>query len=118
MSRDDGERPDGLTLIPWEKGQSLVWDTTCIDTLADSFLHKSAQKCESAAEFAQNKKHSNYSYIKSRNYAFTAFAVEKIGNQLNEISVETIVQRISWHSPFITPKCEVFFLEEMKDFED
>ena len=114
LSRDDGKRPDGLTLIPWEKGQSLVWDTTCIDTLADSYLYKSTQKSGSAAEFAQNKKHSNYSYIKSQNYAFTAFAVEsfgpwsseahnlikKIGKKLNEISGDNrsknfLVQRIS-----------------------
>lgn len=26
LSQDDGKPPDGITLIPWEKGQKLVWD--------------------------------------------------------------------------------------------
>jgi len=79
LSRDDGKKPDGITLTPWERGQSLVWDATCIDTVADSYLHKSSQKSGSAAEFAHNKKHGLYTYIKSQNYNFVAFAVETFG---------------------------------------
>ncbi|XP_063538102.1 uncharacterized protein LOC134747408 [Cydia strobilella] len=30
LSRTDGKRPDGLTLVPWAKGRSLLWDATCI----------------------------------------------------------------------------------------
>jgi len=29
---NDGRRPDGLTLGPWYRGRSLVWDTTVVDT--------------------------------------------------------------------------------------
>jgi len=114
LSRDDGKKPDGLTLFPWERGQSLVWDATCIDTVAVSYLRISALESGSAAEFAQNKKHSNYTYIKSQNYFFVAFAVEtfgpwssdsiklidKIGKKLNDISGDRrsksfLIQRIS-----------------------
>jgi hypothetical protein len=35
LSRDDGKRPDGMTLVPWIKGQPLVWEVTVVDTLAD-----------------------------------------------------------------------------------
>ena len=28
LDRQDGKRPDGLTLIPWHGGRSLVWDVT------------------------------------------------------------------------------------------
>jgi hypothetical protein len=28
LSRDEGKRPDGMTLVPWIKGQPLVWDLT------------------------------------------------------------------------------------------
>jgi hypothetical protein len=40
LSRDDGKRPDGMTLVPWIKGQPLVWDVTIVDTLADSYVLK------------------------------------------------------------------------------
>jgi hypothetical protein len=38
LSRDDGKRPDGMTLVPWIKGQPVVWDVTVVDTLADSYV--------------------------------------------------------------------------------
>ena len=34
LSRDDGERPDGLTLVPWQSGRSATWDVTVVHTLA------------------------------------------------------------------------------------
>jgi hypothetical protein len=30
-----------MTLVPWIKGQPLVWDVTVVDTLADSYVLKS-----------------------------------------------------------------------------
>jgi len=33
LSRDDGKRPDVLTVISWSNGLCLVWDFTCPDTL-------------------------------------------------------------------------------------
>ena len=39
LYRSDGRRPDGLSLIPWSQGRSLVWDATCRDTFAPSYLH-------------------------------------------------------------------------------
>jgi len=30
LDRQDGKRPDGLTLIPWHGGRSLVWDVTVV----------------------------------------------------------------------------------------
>jgi len=38
LTRLDGKRPDGLTLIPWQDGKSLMWDVTVVSTLADSYL--------------------------------------------------------------------------------
>ena len=28
LSRSDGKRPDGKSLVPWESGRPLVWDAT------------------------------------------------------------------------------------------
>jgi hypothetical protein len=43
LSRDDGKRPDGITLVPWIKGQPLVWDVTIVDTLANSYVLKTSE---------------------------------------------------------------------------
>lgn len=47
LNRDDGRRSDGVTIIPWHKAQ--LWDATCIETLALSYVHFTAL-------IAQNKK--------------------------------------------------------------
>jgi hypothetical protein len=60
LSRDDGKRPDGMTLVPWIKG--LVWDVTIVDTLADSYVLKTSEVSSFAAEMACSK-HSKYSSI-------------------------------------------------------
>jgi hypothetical protein len=31
---------NGATVIPWSKGQRLIWDVTCVDALADSYMRK------------------------------------------------------------------------------
>jgi hypothetical protein len=43
LSRNDRKRPDGMTLVPWIKDQSLVWDVTVVDTLADSYVLKTSE---------------------------------------------------------------------------
>jgi hypothetical protein len=78
-SCDDGKRPDGMTLVPWIKGQPLVWDVTVVDTLADSYVLKSSEASGSAAEMACKRKHSKYSSIISSNYVFKGLAFETLG---------------------------------------
>lgn len=36
LTRDDGKRVDGMTLVPWSQGCTLIWDATCTDTFAPS----------------------------------------------------------------------------------
>lgn len=31
--RKDAKKPDGLTVIQWKSGRTLIWDITCADTL-------------------------------------------------------------------------------------
>jgi hypothetical protein len=80
--RDDGKRPDGITIIPWKKGKSLVWDFTCNDTLASSYLSKSSISPKSAANLADLKKRKYKSL--SDNYFFVAFSVETLGPWSND----------------------------------
>ncbi|KAI5637191.1 hypothetical protein NE865_10088 [Phthorimaea operculella] len=78
LCRTDGKRPDGLTLVPWDKGRSLLWDATCVSTFAASHLPKTTREAGSAAEFAAGQKHIKYAELE-RNYLFVPFAVETGG---------------------------------------
>ncbi|KAJ4446533.1 hypothetical protein ANN_13229 [Periplaneta americana] len=78
ISRADGKRPDGLTLIPWSRRKSLIWDSTCVDTLAQSHFPNTSRRAASAAELAVKKKVNKYAHLLD-NYIFIPFAVETIG---------------------------------------
>ena len=56
LDRGDGSRPDGITVFPFSGGRSLVWDCTCVDTLAKVHLNKSAME---AANSTEERKHVN-----------------------------------------------------------
>ena len=56
LSRQDGKRPDGLTLLPWAQGRSLVLDYTCSDTLAASHVPHTSQEAGKSALQAEKKK--------------------------------------------------------------
>ena len=45
LDRQDDKRPDGLTLIPWHGGRSLVWDVSVVSPmspLAASYVDRAA----------------------------------------------------------------------------
>ncbi|XP_047997279.1 uncharacterized protein LOC125234903 [Leguminivora glycinivorella] len=77
IARDDGKRPDGMSLIPWRMGRVLVWDATCVDTLAPSHLHGTTKKAGAAAEAAETNKRRKYGGLDA-NYNFVAFGVETL----------------------------------------
>ncbi|KAI8425471.1 hypothetical protein MSG28_007216 [Choristoneura fumiferana] len=61
--KNDGKRPDAKTLMPWEMGRPLVWDATCVDTLAPSHLPSTANRA--AADSAECLKRRKYVGISS-----------------------------------------------------
>jgi len=56
LSRSDGQRPDGLTLIPWQAGKALTWDVTVVSPLAESYVPTAAQDAGAVAEPAAARK--------------------------------------------------------------
>ena len=53
LSRDDGKRPDGLTLVPWHSGRSAKWDVMVVHTLAASYVSQSAVQQEAQRQRLQ-----------------------------------------------------------------
>ena len=80
LSRQDGKRPDGLTLIPWSRGQSLVWDYTCSDTFATSHLEANSKEAGSAAIKAEQKKLKHYANLATSGLIIMPVAVETLGS--------------------------------------
>jgi hypothetical protein len=78
LSRTDGKRPDGLTLIPWKNGRSALWDFTCADTFALSNLRSSTNVAGRAAEKAELRKVTKYSHL-TDTYYFYPICVETTG---------------------------------------
>lgn len=60
-SRPDGKRPDGMSLIPWSNGKSLLWDFTCGDTFAPSYLNNTSKHVGHVAKQAEKRKINHYS---------------------------------------------------------
>jgi len=78
LSRNDGKRPDGLTLVPWQSGHSATWDVTVVHTLAASYVPQSATQAGSAATAASERKTAKYSNLSS-SHVFCPVAVETLG---------------------------------------
>jgi len=78
LSRSDGKRPDGLTMIPWHAGRSLTWNVTVSCTTADSYLEASSREADAAAELAASHKVAKYVGLSSQG-DFVAIAVESHG---------------------------------------
>ena len=78
LSRDDGKRPDGLTVLPWANGRCLVWDFTCPDTLAASHLNRAVISPGLVANDAEDRKTAKYRTLAPL-YNFMPIAVESLG---------------------------------------
>ncbi|XP_063631534.1 uncharacterized protein LOC134802767 [Cydia splendana] len=77
LSRSDGKRPDGLTLVPWQRGKCLLWDATCVSTFAASHIGRTVRAAGAAAEVAALRKREKYAELDG--YLFVPLAVETAG---------------------------------------
>jgi len=79
LSRSDGKRPDGVTIIPWHSGRCMAWDVTVPDTFAASYEHLTSQIAGAAAEKAARNKETKYAAI-TQSHHFVPVAVETAGS--------------------------------------
>ena len=86
LLREDGKRPDGVTLIPWSRGKCVAWDVTVPDTYAASHVQQTSKCPAAAADQAAAKKRAKYQSI-VQTHLFIPVAVETSG-ALNKEATE------------------------------
>ena len=79
LHRSDQRRVDGMTTFPWSAGKSLVWDFTCRDTLAMSYVGATSREAGKAAELAEKRKATHYQDLAAQ-YIVTPVAMETLGS--------------------------------------
>lgn len=60
LCRADGKRPDGVTVIPWKTGRTLVSDATCTDTFAALHLFHATREARAVVALAEERKRAKY----------------------------------------------------------
>ena len=78
IARSDGRRPDGISVMPWRNGRTLVWDATCPDTFAPSNVALTAREAGLVASQAEKAKTQKYALLGSSHH-FVPFAIETSG---------------------------------------
>ena len=76
--RSDGKCPDGITVVPWKSGRLLVWDVTCPDTFAPSYLPSAASGVGAVTAAAEERKKRKYSHL-DQCHLFVPVAIETTG---------------------------------------
>ncbi|KAL7670101.1 hypothetical protein ACOME3_005039 [Neoechinorhynchus agilis] len=78
LCRSDGKRPDGMTIFPWKEGKCLIWDATCVDSLAPSSRSDAISGPGGAATAAERRKTAKYAELE-KTHLFLPFGVETNG---------------------------------------
>jgi len=93
LSKADGKRPDGLTMVPWREGKPLTWDVTVVCPLAESYIGDSATNAGSVVEAAATCKAAKYALLE-RTHIFQPVAVENLGTM--NVSAYGFLAGLGW----------------------
>ena len=78
MTRTDGKRPDGSTLVPWSADKYVLWNVTIADTMAPSYATISSISAGLVAERSFARKLARYSEL-AISHSFVSIAMEPFG---------------------------------------
>ena len=78
LHRSDGKPPDGASLVLWKRGKVLVWDATCEDTFAPSYISRAAMEDGLVTRHAEERKQAKYRHLVS-SHIFVPVAVDTSG---------------------------------------
>jgi len=68
LTRSDGKRPEGLTMVPRKDGKPLTWDMTVVCPTAESYVEALARDAGSAAEFVALKKSDKHAALQQTHF--------------------------------------------------
>ncbi|KAI5731208.1 hypothetical protein M8J77_006335 [Diaphorina citri] len=105
LQRDDGRRPDGMSLVPWKDGKCVVWDATCGDTVAPSHIEISARHAGRVAETRASQKKTKYKQIVEDDL-FVPFSVENLKPWGHGLNARRNLPRISEGDSLRGPEIE------------
>ncbi len=66
-----------MTTMPWCQGKFLLWDYTCPDTLAPSYINRAVTHAGAVANEAEALKMAKYSWLSQQNH-FVPIAIETL----------------------------------------
>ena len=78
MTRTDGKRPDGATVLPYERGLPMAWDATIVHTCAQSYRQLTSVNAGAATGAAEIRKRRKYSALSER-IDFRPVGLETLG---------------------------------------
>ena len=74
LEGSNGKRPDGITLLPYNRGKYLAWDFTCPHSLGISYINNRVNALAKAEETKRKK----YSFLDDDYYIFEPIAIDTL----------------------------------------
>ena len=79
LSRSDGKRPDGISIVPWQNNEALCWHMIVICPLVDWYISDAARDAGAVPELTASRKEVKCADLDCR-YTFASIEIRELGN--------------------------------------